>query len=94
LLEAVTRKRPVKTLLAGKTSRVVEISDGATIKCDLEFCTKMVNKTTIQSKSPSRVPLRHVAISSPSSGSDGKSRREPAEVGGKLRGLLMVPCLG
>jgi hypothetical protein len=35
-----------------------------------------------------------VTRSSPSSGSESKSRRETEEAGGKLRGFLLVSCFG
>jgi hypothetical protein len=55
------RKLLLKTLQAGKdlVSALVicelEISDGAIIKCNYKLCVKVVNKSNIQSKTPSRV---------------------------------------
>jgi hypothetical protein len=60
LLEAVTRKYLENTLQAGKDLTCalencsVEISDGPIIKCNYEFCAKVVNKSNIQSETPSR----------------------------------------
>jgi hypothetical protein len=34
-----------------------EISDGAVINCNYELCVKVVNKSNIQSKTPSRISL-------------------------------------
>jgi hypothetical protein len=59
ILEAITRQLLVKTLRAGKDLACdlesVEISSGAIIKCNYEFCVKMVNKANIHFKTPSIV---------------------------------------
>jgi hypothetical protein len=40
----------------------VEIIDGAVIKCNYEFCVKVVNKSNNQSKTPSRVTQTRVNV--------------------------------
>jgi hypothetical protein len=49
----------VKTLQAGKDLmcdlQSVKISDGAIIKCNYGLCVELVNKSNIQTKTPSRV---------------------------------------
>jgi hypothetical protein len=61
LLEAVTRKRSNEDTVGWKRACglviCVEISDSGIIKRNYELCVKMVNKSNIQSKTPSRVSL-------------------------------------
>jgi hypothetical protein len=40
----------------------VKINGGAVVKCNYELCVEVVNKSSIQSKTPSRVTLIHAKI--------------------------------